>query len=72
MVHLKNFSLVSPDIQSGELLKAIEMAIPAFAIEQALSEALRRNRQYPKTGGTQALATSAISGQPGNSNESLV
>ncbi|QFS50432.1 hypothetical protein GXM_07926 [Nostoc sphaeroides CCNUC1] len=37
MVHLKDFSLVSPDIQNGDLLKAIEMAIPATAIEQAIS-----------------------------------
>ncbi|MDZ8082653.1 MAG: hypothetical protein RMX35_26765 [Nostoc sp. DcaGUA01] len=32
MVHLKDFSLVSPDIQSNDVLKAIETAIPAFAI----------------------------------------
>ncbi|MBD2412243.1 hypothetical protein H6H01_16120 [Nostoc calcicola FACHB-3891] len=36
-VHLKDFLLVFFDIQSGDLLKAIEMAIPAFAIEQAMS-----------------------------------
>jgi hypothetical protein len=36
-VHLKDFSLVSPEIQSGEVLKAIEMAIPATAIEQAIA-----------------------------------
>jgi len=35
VVHLKDFSLVSPDIQSEELLKAIETAIPVTAIEQA-------------------------------------
>jgi hypothetical protein len=33
-VHLKDFSLVSPDIQSSDVLKAIETAIPPFVIEQ--------------------------------------
>ncbi len=28
---------LSPDIQTGDLLEAIEMAIPVFAIEQAIS-----------------------------------
>ncbi|MEH2028277.1 MAG: hypothetical protein V7K67_01095 [Nostoc sp.] len=37
MVHLKDFLLVSPDIQSSDVLKAIETAIPAFAIEQAIA-----------------------------------
>jgi hypothetical protein len=37
VVHLKDFSLVSPEIQSGDVLKAIEMAIPAFVIEQAIA-----------------------------------
>jgi hypothetical protein len=37
VVHLKDFSLVSPDIQSEELLKAIETAIPVTAIEQAIA-----------------------------------
>jgi hypothetical protein len=37
VVHLKDFSLVSPEIQSGDVLKAIEMAIPAMAIEQAIA-----------------------------------
>ncbi len=36
-MHLKDFSLVSPDIQSSDVLKAIEIAIPAFAIEQAIA-----------------------------------
>jgi hypothetical protein len=35
VVHLRDFSLVSPDIQNADLLKAIEMAIPATAIEEA-------------------------------------
>ncbi len=34
-MHLKDFSLVSPAIQSGEVLKAIEAAIPPEAIETA-------------------------------------
>ncbi|MEH2010798.1 hypothetical protein [Nostoc sp.] len=37
MVHLRDFSLMCPDIQNGDLLKAIEMAIPATAIEQAIA-----------------------------------
>jgi hypothetical protein len=37
VVHLKDFSLVCPDIQSADLLKAIETAIPAFVIEQAIA-----------------------------------
>jgi hypothetical protein len=41
VVHLKDFSLVSPDIQSSDVLKAIEIAIPAFAIEQAMPSASR-------------------------------
>ena len=50
MVHLKDFSLVSPDIQTGDLLKAIEMAVPAFAIEQAITntrEQEERKRALP-------------------------
>ena len=37
MVHLKDFSLLSPTIQSRDVLKAIEAAIPATAIEQAIA-----------------------------------
>ena len=37
MVHFKDFSLVSPEIQSGDVLKAIEMAIPATSIKQAIA-----------------------------------
>jgi len=33
----KDFSLVSPNIQSGDLFKAIETAIPAMEIEQAIA-----------------------------------
>lgn len=37
-MNLKEFSLVSPVIQVGEVLKAIDAAIPAEAIEQALAQ----------------------------------
>ncbi len=37
-MHLRDFSLVSPEIQTADLLKAIEMAIPATAIEQAIAK----------------------------------
>lgn len=50
MVHLKHFSLLSPVIQSGELLKAIETAIPLTAIEQAIAKTKaseERNRSLP-------------------------
>ena len=36
-MHLKNFSLVCPDIQNNDVLKAISMAIPSVAIEQAIA-----------------------------------
>ena len=36
-MHLKDFSLGSPDIQSSDVLKAIETGIPVFAIEQAIA-----------------------------------
>lgn len=36
-MHLKDFSLVPPDIQSSDVLKAIETAIPPFVIEQAIA-----------------------------------
>ena len=37
-MHLKEFSLVSPKLPSREIFKAIEMAIPASAIEQAITK----------------------------------
>ena len=37
-MQLKEFSLLSPVVESGSVLKALETAIPAVAIEQALSE----------------------------------
>jgi hypothetical protein len=56
---------VSPEIQTADLLKAIEMAIPATAIEQAIALDSKRRR-------TQAIITSTISGKPCNSDEFLV
>jgi hypothetical protein len=50
VVHLKDFSLLSPNIQSGDLLKAIETAIPSTAIEQAIATTKaceERNRSLP-------------------------
>ena len=50
MVHLKDFSLLSPTIQSSDLLKAIEIAIPATAIEKAIvtsKASEERNRSLP-------------------------
>ncbi|MEH1940073.1 MAG: hypothetical protein V7L01_07640 [Nostoc sp.] len=41
MVHLKDFSLVSCEIQSGEVLKAID-TIPTSAIEQASARSIIR------------------------------
>lgn len=36
-MQLKEFSLISPDIEPGMLLKAIETAIPSLAIENAIA-----------------------------------
>lgn len=50
MVHLKDFSLLSPTIQKSDLLKAIETAIPATAIERAIvtsKASEERNRSLP-------------------------
>lgn len=54
-MHLKDFSLVSPAIPSGEILKAIEAAIPAEAIEKAIArcgaiEYRRRSLPAPERG----------------------
>lgn len=49
-MHLKDFSLLSPIIQSEELLKAIKAAIPATAVEQAIATTKaneERNRSLP-------------------------
>lgn len=37
-MHLKHFSLVSPAIQKGEVLKAIEVAISPETIEKAIMQ----------------------------------
>ncbi|AUB43937.1 hypothetical protein COO91_10151 (plasmid) [Nostoc flagelliforme CCNUN1] len=42
-MHLKEFSLVSPKIQSTEIFKAIEVAIPATSIEQAIGANFKSN-----------------------------
>ena len=49
-MHLKEFSLVSPKIPSTEIFKAIEIAIPASAIEQAIAKTKveeKRHRALP-------------------------
>ena len=49
-MHLKEFSLVSPKIPSREIFKAIEIAIPASAIEQAITKTKveeKRHRTLP-------------------------
>ncbi|NJM71230.1 MAG: hypothetical protein HC862_13945 [Scytonema sp. RU_4_4] len=40
MVHLKKFSFISPVIESVEVFRAIETAIPPDAIEQAIDKNL--------------------------------
>ncbi|MDF5717695.1 MAG: hypothetical protein PUP93_28465 [Rhizonema sp. NSF051] len=47
VAHLKDFSLLSPDIQGGDVLKAIEMAIPATAIEQAIAQFIDWIMSFP-------------------------
>lgn len=37
-MQLKEFSLISPVVESGAVLKALETAIPSVAIEQALGK----------------------------------
>lgn len=49
-MHLKEFSFVSPAVQGGEVLQAIEAAIPPEAIERALARCCaqeRRTRSLP-------------------------
>ena len=49
-MNLKDFSLRSPVIQAGEILRAIEVAIPPQAIEQAVADSQaqeRRTRSLP-------------------------
>lgn len=47
-MQLKEFSLVSLLIESGEVLKAIETAIPGEAIEQVLGQTDRRETRKRK------------------------
>ncbi len=65
MVHLKDFSLMSPDIQSADVLKAIETAIPAEMIEQAIGKT-NAGEQRARS------RSSAVGGKSCNCNESLV
>ncbi len=37
-MQLKEFSLISPVVESGKVLKALETAIPSVAIERAIAE----------------------------------
>jgi len=37
-MQLKEFSLISPVVESGAVLKALETAIPTAAIEQAIGD----------------------------------
>ncbi len=37
-MQLKEFSLISPVVESGSVLKALQTAIPSEAIEQAIGE----------------------------------
>ncbi len=53
-MQLKEFSLISPVVESGTVLKALEMAIPSEAIEQALTDThsqSERKRAIPITFG---------------------
>ena len=45
-MHLKEFSLVSPKIQSTEIFKAIEIAMTASAIEQAITKINVEEKRY--------------------------
>ena len=39
LMQLKEFSLISPVVESGTVLKALETAIPSDAIEEAIANA---------------------------------
>jgi len=50
LVHLKEFSFISPVIESSEVFRAIETAIPSDAIEQAIGKTnsqQERQRKLP-------------------------
>jgi hypothetical protein len=42
-MQLKEFSLLSPQVESGTVLKALETAIPTEAIEQAIAQTNSRH-----------------------------
>jgi len=49
-MNLQDFSLVSPEIQVGEILRAIEVAMPPEVIESAIAQTAaqeRRTRSLP-------------------------
>jgi hypothetical protein len=51
-MQVKEFSLISPAIESGRVLKALETAIPAGAITQAIADTRsneERKRAIPVT-----------------------
>jgi hypothetical protein len=64
-VHLKEFSLVSPKIKSTEIFKAIEMAIRATAIEQAITKTKVEEKRH-------RACASTIGSVFGNRHESVV
>jgi hypothetical protein len=64
-VHLKEFSLVSPKISSKEIFKAIEIAIPASAIEQAIAKTNVEEKRH-------RAGASTTGSVPGNRHESVV
>ncbi len=54
-MQLKEFSLISPVVESGTVLKALETAIPIVAIEQAIADTRsneERKRAIPITSGS--------------------
>jgi hypothetical protein len=64
-VHLKEFSLVSPKIKSTEIFKAIEMAIRATAIKQAITKTKVEEKRH-------RACASTIGSVSGNRHESVV
>ncbi len=53
-MQLKEFSLISPVVESGTVLKALETTIPTVAIEQAIADTHseeERKRAIPITSG---------------------
>lgn len=64
-MQFKEFSLLSPIIESGEVLKAIEVAIPPEVIEQVLGETSSGETRSSQA----AITPSSLSG---NCDESMV